>query len=63
MAKYGIDYGPVFGINCPGCGTELTTDNAGGYRTFCIKCVKAMPPFSQRWQGAFNKRGLQIPRF
>jgi len=30
-------------INCPGCGVELSENNAGCYRCYCIKCVKAMP--------------------
>ena len=27
------------GVNCPGCGVEITTSNAGGYRTYCEGCV------------------------
>ena len=30
-------------INCPGCHAALTTNNAGGYRCYCDKCVQAMP--------------------
>ena len=31
------------GVKCPGCQTDLTTKNAGGYRSYCEICVKAMP--------------------
>lgn len=30
-------------IKCPGCGEELTEENAGGYRTYCQDCVADMP--------------------
>lgn len=35
----------MLGVDCGGCGTPLTIDNAGGYQDFCEKCVKAMPEF------------------
>lgn len=31
------------GVDWPGCDTPLTWSNAGGYRTYCQKCVDAMP--------------------
>lgn len=40
-----------FGVQCPGCGVEITVENAGGYRCFCEKCVKAMPPFTKDGKG------------
>ncbi len=27
------------GVNCPDCGVEITVSNAGGYLTYCDKCV------------------------
>lgn len=30
-------------IACPGCDAPLTDDNVGGYRTYCLRCVDAMP--------------------
>lgn len=27
------------GAECPECGVEITTENAGGYRTYCDECV------------------------
>jgi hypothetical protein len=31
-------------VRCPGCSVEITENNAGGYRTYCEKCVSVMPP-------------------
>lgn len=31
------------GVDCSGCKIKLTTENAGGYRCYCQKCVAAMP--------------------
>lgn len=39
------------GVNCPGCDKALTVDNAGGYRSFCRKCVKSMPEFPKDGKG------------
>lgn len=52
-----------FDINCPGCNVELTPDNAGGYRTFCDKCVKSMPPFPKDGKGHLIKAGCKYPNF
>ena len=49
------------GIECPGCGVDLTASNAGGYRCFCEKCVDAMPPFP-REPGGYNIEGV-YPNF
>jgi hypothetical protein len=35
----------LMGITCPGCQTELTTTNAGGYRCYCEECVAVFPAF------------------
>lgn len=43
------------GMNCPGCDEELTVKNAGGYRNFCRKCVKAMPLFPKDGKGHLIK--------
>lgn len=32
-------------FSCPGCGTDVTPSNAGGYRFFCDRCVGAFPVF------------------
>lgn len=41
-----IDGGCIAGeSNCPGCQQEITPENAGGYRTFCMDCVKIFPDF------------------
>lgn len=32
-------------IKCPGCRQIITPENAGGYRTFCMDCVKLFPDF------------------
>jgi len=36
---------PDSGEDCPGCGVRICLNNVGGYRTFCERCVDAMPPF------------------
>lgn len=38
-------------IDCSGCGAPLTTDNVGGYRCFCRKCVDAFPEFPKDGRG------------
>ena len=50
-------------INCPGCNIELTTDNAGGYRTFCRKCVTSMPTSPKDGKGHLIKEGCKYPNF
>jgi len=40
-----IDGGVSEEIECPGCQQEITPENAGGYRTFCMDCVKKFPDF------------------
>lgn len=40
-------------VKCPGCGTELTISNAGGYQNYCESCVDIMPPIP----GGVNKNG------
>ena len=42
-------------IDCPGCDKALTVDNAGGYRSFCRTCVKAMPEFPKDGKGHLIK--------
>ncbi len=51
------------GERCPGCDVELTTDNAGGYRTFCQLCVDAMPPLPNDGAGYLIKEGCRYPNF
>ncbi len=36
---------------CPGCQQEITPENAGGYRTFCMDCVKLFPIFPKDGRG------------
>jgi hypothetical protein len=50
-------------IKCPGCDVALTTQNAGGYRTFCDRCVKAMPPLPTDGAGYLIKEGSRCPNF
>lgn len=39
-------------LQCPGCDVEITVDNAGGYRTYCDRCVEAFPqlPSAGSWR-------------
>jgi hypothetical protein len=48
-------------MRCPGCGIPITDSNVGGYRSYCLKCVTAMPPLP-REPGAYNIAG-QYPDF
>ena len=48
---------------CPGCDVEITVENVGGYRCFCEKCVKAMPPFPNDGKGHLIKEGCKYPYF
>lgn len=39
------------GVDCPGCKAQLTTENAGGYRTYCTQCVAVIPPLPATGHG------------
>lgn len=47
------DMGKYYGteIKCPGCQQEITPKNAGGYRTFCMDCVKLFLDFPKDDRG------------
>lgn len=51
------------GIDCPGCSRPLTTSNAGGYRTFCQRCVAAFPPFPSDGKEHLIAEGCRYPNF
>ena len=51
------------GVDCPGCERELTTENAGGYRTFCKACVNVFPTFPKDGKGHLIKEGCKYPNF
>ena len=42
--NHGLANDHSFGVNCPGCEDDLTVHNAGGYRTYCQKCVESLGP-------------------
>ena len=50
----------IIGI-CPGCDIDITIEDAGGYRTYCQKCVDAMPPLPRDGKG-YNIKG-RYPNF
>ncbi|ABG39212.1 hypothetical protein Patl_0684 [Paraglaciecola sp. T6c] len=53
-----------FGINCPGCQDEISPLTAGGYRSFCTKCVAVFPPIpnNQAHEGGYFIDG-EYPNF
>ena len=53
--KHTTGNGPCYchATRCPGCGTVITNDNAGGYQTYCLACVTAFPP-APYVPGAYN---------
>lgn len=48
-------------MKCSGCEEELTTQNIGGYRCYCDKCVKVMPPIPRddNYKGGYYLHGTQ----
>jgi hypothetical protein len=53
----------VKGVECPGCSRPITPNNAGGYRTFCERCVAAFPPFPADGKGHLIADGCRYPNF
>jgi len=51
-------------FKCSGCGAHLTTENIGGYRCFCTKCVQSFPDFPRNDKSGrgYNIEG-QTPNF
>lgn len=39
------------GEACPGCFAPITLENVGGYRTYCMNCMKAFPDFPDDGKG------------
>lgn len=50
-----LDINETLGYDCPGCDVPITYCNDGGYRTYCDRCVSAMP----RLPGGTDERGFQ----
>jgi len=44
-------------IKCPGCQKEITPENAGAYRTFCMDCVEKFPDFPEDGKGYIMEVG------